>query len=623
MAKHKKHNPWPSRVAAVGAIVLTTQMLAAPAIADRVDMSPGGLLIEPGHSDDFTVQLKEENNANQDVVSGCNALSSAKVTITFSAEDGWATVSPTSVEFSDCDTPETVSVSVAALTSEAAHTKIHAVATGGRQDVPVQVLIGRVQGVEQYETRYLDSQYDNNDVVNVTVAPLDTDDDGVLDSVDNCYAVANPGQTDTDSDGVGDACDTDSDNDGVLDANDDCPLVDPVVDVDGDGCEDTAAVDAAAPTSAAIIINDGEAWTNATGVTVDLDAADNVGVVAYALATTQTGLDSATPAAVTPATSFSADDVGASLAAADAIDSAVWVRYFDAAGNATDASDTIGLDTVAPVITGSTGSYTLGTWTNQDVVVDFSCAEAGTVQSGIFSDTVAGETLSSTGADQTSTSTGGCIDAAGNSATAATVTDIDIDKVAPVAGFSSTSPVHGGTYWSTTVPTAVASCSDLLSGVATTNGCVLGGSVSGTQHTITATATDNAGNTASASRTFTVNTLTSTGFYQPVDMGDSALNTVRAGSTVPFKFNIKVNGTNVTNTGLVKSFTYRSVPCTALTGALEDTIEQVTTGGTTLRYDTSGNQFIQNWQTPKAVGCYRAGVTLDDNSQIVANFKLK
>ncbi|HLF54080.1 MAG TPA: thrombospondin type 3 repeat-containing protein, partial [Candidatus Nanoarchaeia archaeon] len=53
----------------------------------------------------------------------------------------------------------------------------------------------------------------------------DDDNDGILNDDDNCPIAFNPDQTDTDDDGLGNACDPDNDNDGVLDVDDNCPTV--------------------------------------------------------------------------------------------------------------------------------------------------------------------------------------------------------------------------------------------------------------------------------------------------------------------------------------------------------------------------------------------------------------
>ena len=146
---------------------------------------------------------------------------------------------------------------------------------------------------------------------------------------------------------------------------------------------------------------------------------------------------------------------------------------------------------------------------------------------------------------------------------------------------------------------------------------------------MTATAEDNAGNTATKTLSYTVAAANAKGFYQPVDMGGT-LNTVKSGSTVPVKFELFGGATNVEQKTLsaVGSMTANKVNCSAFNGDPVDAIEYLapTSENTGLRFDTTGDQFIYNWKTPaKAANtCYSLTMTAADNTtKLVAYFQLK
>ena len=131
---------------------------------------------------------------------------------------------------------------------------------------------------------------------------------------------------------------------------------------------------------------------------------------------------------------------------------AVHCSVSDKASNGQTANDTVKIDTVKPQISGSQSPAANGDgWNNTDVVVSFTCADSGSNQSGIATDTVVGATLTHEGRNQFVTNSGVCVDKAGNSADAKTVSGIKIDKTGPLAptGHTDHSPDYstGGTDW--------------------------------------------------------------------------------------------------------------------------------------------------------------------------------
>lgn len=288
----------------------------------------------------------------------------------------------------------------------------------------------------------------------------------------------------------------------------------------------------------------------------------------------------------------------------------------DNAGHyASDTVDGLRVDLTDPVITiGRSPAANAAGWNNVDVTVAWACADtlSGTTDSG-------GSTVLGEGADQSVSAT--CTDLAGNSATDE-VPDVDVDQTAPEVSW--TGPIaDGSSYYFGTVPASpTCSATDLLSGL--DGACAVGGHATtvGT-HTVTARASDVAGNTSQLSSSYTVMAWTLNGYDKPVD-GVGVWNTVKNGSTVPLKFEAFMGSTEITDvTTLGAEFTIKGVACPGA-GAVTDDVELTTTGGTTFRYDWSGGQFVQNWQTPKKAGaCYQVVTTTADGSSLSALFKLK
>ncbi|HVE69692.1 MAG TPA: PxKF domain-containing protein [Solirubrobacteraceae bacterium] len=116
----------------------------------------------------------------------------------------------------------------------------------------------------------------------------------------------------------------------------------------------------------------------------------------------------------------------------------------DAAGNQAAPSSLtfspIKIDKTKPVITADTNGYTAGSWANSNVTVSFSCADSGSVQSGLApgDDSVAGGATVSADTSQAGTdvgSTSTCTDLAGNVADPASV-NVRIDTTRPTISSS-------------------------------------------------------------------------------------------------------------------------------------------------------------------------------------------
>ena len=111
------------------------------------------------------------------------------------------------------------------------------------------------------------------------------------------------------------------------------------------------------------------------------------------------------------------------------------------------------------------------------------------------------------------------------------------------------------------------------------------------------------------------------GFLAPID-NPPTVNTGSAGRTYPVKFKlISPTGTSLGDASLIKDVRVKAVACGSFSSDPTDALETTANGGTSLRFD--GSQWVYNWATPSAKGCYVLNVLLNDGSTRQANFQLR
>ena len=135
-------------------------------------------------------------------------------------------------------------------------------------------------------------------------------------------------------------------------------------------------------------------------------------------------------------------------------------------------------------------------------------------------------------------------------------------------------------------------------------------------------------------------TLHASGFYEPVGAQNSIFvpngsaptplpetvwNLAKGNSTIPLKFNLYQAdvGPEITSTTGI-TFSQTKVECPTSSEG-DDPVDFTTAGSTSLRYDTTAGQFVQNWRTPKVSRdtCYLVGVSFPDDAALYAFMRLR
>ena len=330
-------------------------------------------------------------------------------------------------------------------------------------------------------------------------------------------------------------------------------------------------------------------------------------------------------------------DVPFSASASDVVDGSVGVLCSPAAGShfgfgsttvncsAHDAHDNLSsgsfgvtvVDTTAPALT-LPANITAEATGPSGAVVTYSASAADIVDGAMTPtcSTASGATFTL----GTTTVTCSITDAHGNTVSnsfTVTVTDKTKPNLNLPGNMSVTAlSAAGAPAWWT------ATAADIVDGTVPVHCAPTSGATFAPGHTkVDCSATDAHGNTGTGAIDVTVTYNFGAGLLPPVSQ--NGLNIVKNGSTVPLKWQVmNPAGGYITSTSVVSAFVLTQIDCATL--ANRSAAAFALTGGTTFRYDTTANQFIQNWQTPKLPGnCYRVDIVFVGGQTLSANFQLK
>lgn len=287
----------------------------------------------------------------------------------------------------------------------------------------------------------------------------------------------------------------------------------------------------------------------------------------------------------------------------------------DGVGNTAAGSFTVSVvDTTAPVISGA-NNLVLEATSPAGAVATFGPTATDSVDPNVpvSCSAASGDTFPL----GTTTVTCSARDDSGNGASASFTVDVR-DTTAPVI-----SGAADQTIAATSATGAVATFTPTASDVVDTHVPVICSPASGSTFALDATpvectATDDSGNTGTATFTITVR-YPWTGFFRPVD-NLPMVNGVKAGSAVPVKFSL---GGNMGMTIFASGYP-RWVVMQCASGVLEEAVDEtVPAGGSSLSYDATANQYVYVWKTDKAWtgSCRQLQLKLADGTTRVANFK--